>query len=290
MPRFRFQWANIPTPIRTELAVHLPVASAAPEAFAAVYGVRPKTEFIQQAWPHLIDCWLFHDDGASQRIAEALRARRIGDPSIEHDMQYLRSCRNAGGLREVVLSAFIAYGEQAPDRLPEVPSHPQTVPAESPKRPPAASGPDADPLVQLMTLVRDVLAASEAGSTLAVSNDGDIRITYGSSYVFVRLHVTEEKNVSLRVYSVVLSTIPATAELYETLNHINVSLPSGRIFAINDLVVLESTIVLEVFTPEYLIHTVAAVGFLSDVLDDRLKAAFGGTLQITLPAADAIDV
>lgn len=294
MPRFRFQWANIPDPIRTELALQLKLGAASAETFAAAYGVRPKAEFIQHAWPCLLDCWLFHDEAAAERIASALRAKHIGDTTLDHAMTYLRSCRNAGGLRDIVLAEFIAYGEKASDQLPPVPSRlhaqqPSIGSAGEMQQKPSAPA-ETDPLQEFHDAIRTILQATQAGATLAVSGDGDMRITYGSSYVFVRLNVTEAKELSLRVYSIVLSEVKATPDLYETLNHINVSLPSGRIFAINDLVVLESTIALDVFSPEYLTHTVETVGFLSDLLDDRLQATFGGTLQIILPGPDSIDV
>ena len=288
MPRFRFQWANIPDPIRSELADQLHLPSAAPESFVQAYGVRPKAEFIQQTWTILLDCWLFHDDDAAGRIAATLRAKRNGDPDIDHDMQYLRSCRNASGLRDVVLAEFIQLGERTVDRIPAVPHRLSPTAASASMQ--AEEPTTGDPLETLSAALQEVLQQTTAGSTLKITSDGDFCITYGSSLVFVRTQIDETKAVAFKIYSCVLSAIPATPALYETLNHINITLPSGRIFAINDMVILESSIPLPAFSPEYLIHTVETVGFISDLLDDRLKATFGGTVQLSVPAADAIDV
>ena len=124
MPRFRFQWDNIDANLREILAkiFHLPGVDAV--HFVTRFGKRPNQEFIQAAWPLLLDHWLVLDKNAAHRIAEALRMRHVGDTTISDDMIYLRSCRNSAGLRDVALIEFIAFGErnEAGVRLPESPA------------------------------------------------------------------------------------------------------------------------------------------------------------------------
>ncbi|MCX6015085.1 MAG: hypothetical protein NT020_05790 [Chloroflexales bacterium] len=112
MPRFRFQWDNIDANLREILAniLHLQGVDAA--HFVNRFGKRPNQEFIQAAWPLLLDHWLLIDKNAAHRIAEALQMRQVGDASISDDMIYLRSCRNSAGLRDLVLIEFIALGTQ----------------------------------------------------------------------------------------------------------------------------------------------------------------------------------
>lgn len=286
MPRFRFQWGNIPETIRAEIALRLNLPDGNPDSFRVAFGVRPRGEFIQKAWSILIDAWLFHDDAATLRIASALRVRGLGDVHTEHDLQYLQSCRNTQGLREIVLAEFITLGERTSDQFETVPHH--GVQPPSGKSIPSISTPDdQNPLRHLLEIVVTVIKENAQGRKLAVTSDGDLQLTYGSSLVYIHL---KAEPLCLRVYAEILSNIPATAALYETLNHININLPAGRIFAINDMVVLESSIPIEAFSPEHLMGTIETVGFIADTLDDRLAATFGGTLRVSVPPEDTIDV
>jgi hypothetical protein len=286
MPRFRFQWGNIAEVIRTELAMRLRLPDATPESFRTVFGLRPRADFVQKAWPILIDAWLFHDDAAALRIASALRGRDLGDMSIEHELQYLQSCRNTTGLRDIVLAEFITLGERTKDQFDTVPRHGVHTPSgASPKTMIQPS--EHNPLAHILGVVVAVIKENAADKKLAVTSDGDLQLSYGSSIVYINV---KAEPLCLRIYAEILSNIPATAALYETLNHININLPAGRIFAINDMVVLECSIPIEAFSPEHLMGTIETVGYIADTLDNRLAATFGGTLRVAVPPEDTIDV
>jgi len=285
MPRFRFRWANIPEALRSELARHLKLPSCDPETFQLVYGMRPKTEFVQRAWNVLLETWLFHDEPAALRIATALRARDIGDTSIDHELQYLQSCRNSAGLRQVVLAEFITLGEVTPDQIPTPPHHPVVKP--TPPQPNDSTQQHADPLAHLLATVTAVLKSNDSTKDVCMTQEGELLIPFGSSRVFLNM---KAQPLGIRVFAIVLQQVRATPELYETLNHININLPSGRIFAFNDFVVMESSIPIEAFSPQHLVGTIETVGFIADTLDDRLMATFGGSMQISQAPEDTIDV
>ena len=285
MPRFRFQWANIPAALRSELARHLKLPSNNPDTFQLVYGMRPKTEFVQRAWNVLLETWLFHDEPAALRIATALRARDIGDPSIDHELQYLQSCRNSAGLRQVVLAEFITLGEVTPDQIPAPPHHPVVKP--TPPQPNDSTQQRADPLAHLLATVTAVLKSNDSTKDVFMTEEGDLQIPFGSSKVFLTMNA---EPLGIRVFAVVLQQIQPTPALYETLNHININLPCGRIFALNDYVVMESSIPIEAFSPAHLVGTIETVGFIADTLDDRLMATFGGKMQTSQAPEDTIDV
>ena len=285
MPRFRFQWANIPEILRTELARHLALPSAHPASFQTVFGMRPKTDFIQRGWNVLLDTWLFHDEPAALRIATALRARNIGDTSIDHELQYLQSCRNSAGLRQVVLAEFITLGEISADQIRTPPHHSVTTPSA----PTQQHNPQeqANPLLHLLAMVTAVLKSNASTKDVRMTQEGDLQIPFGSSKVFLTI---KAEPLGIRVFAVVLQQIQPSPALYETLNHININLPCGRIFALNDYVVMESSIPIEAFSPAHLVGTIETVGFIADTLDDRLMATFGGTMQTSQAPEDTIDV
>jgi hypothetical protein len=113
MPRYRFQWANIRPDLIQELASGLKLEGDAIEALKERYGSRPKPEFVQVAWPILLDKWLTNDLNAANQISAALKTRALGDVEIEESIKYLKTCRNTSGLRDVVIDAFISLGELA---------------------------------------------------------------------------------------------------------------------------------------------------------------------------------
>ena len=291
MPRFRFQWDNIDANLREILAkiFHLPGVDAA--HFVTRFGKRPNQEFIQAAWPLLLDHWLVLDKNAAHRIAEALQMRQVGDTSISDDMIYLRSCRNSAGLRDVVLIEFIALGERNESgvRLPESPA-----PVQDETAPvvitPVISKND-NPVDVLRQFVLQTLAShfekNAAKNTITIDEDGDIIMPAGSAVMCVTV---APEPLIVRVYAVLIKNIVRSAELYETLNHINATLQIGRMFEKDGLIILESSIFPYALNEQSLLNVVMQVQFLADQYDDRLHASFGGELFGPSLTDDVIDV
>ncbi len=287
MPRFRFQWDNIDANLREILAniLHLQGVDAA--HFVNRFGKRPNQEFIQAAWPLLLDHWLLIDKNAAHRIAEALQMRQVGDASISDDMIYLRSCRNSAGLRDVVLIEFIALGERNETgvRLPESPA---PVPDDTATGVsiPVISRND-NPVDVLRQFVLQTLASHFEKNAITIDEDGDIIMPAGSAVLCVTV---APDPLIVRVYAVLIKNVVCSAELYETLNHINAVLQIGRMFEKDGLIILESSIFPYALNEQSLFNVVMQVQFLADQYDDRLHATFGGELFGTSLSDDVIDV
>lgn len=115
MPRFRFNWSNVPPVLLEHLAKGQDLDGPPSDGLRALYGARPREDFISDNWQHLLDHWLAHDPESAAEIAASLRDRQVGDTAIMDDLAYLRTCRNTSGLRRIVLPVFIAMGESTPD-------------------------------------------------------------------------------------------------------------------------------------------------------------------------------
>jgi hypothetical protein len=291
MPRFRFQWDNIDANLREILAKAFQLPGVDAAHFVTRFGKRPNQEFIQAAWPLLLDHWLVMDKNATHRIAEALQMRQVGDTSISDDMIYLRSCRNSAGLRDVVLIEFIALGERNESgvRLPESPA-----PVQDETAPvvitPVISKND-NPVDVLRQFVLQTLAShfekNAAKNAISIDEDGDIIMPAGSAVMCVTV---APEPLIVRVYAVLIKNIVRSAELYETLNHINASLQIGRMFEKDGLIILESSIFPYALNEHSLLNVVMQVQFLADQYDNRLHASFGGELFGKSLTDDVIDV
>lgn len=281
MPRFRFQWQHIPSHLREILAASAHLPSAEPEYFIKKFGKRPTLEFIRQEWPLLLDHWLTHDVAASARIALALRQHDLGDPAVADDIAYLHTCRNTQRLREVVLLEFITYGENPVD-VPSV----DTVPPPPVAHPPPPA-PQHDPIEVLRHNLVQLLQKNFPTVPLSLHDDGDISMNVGSSMLFLSIIPDP---LLVRVYAVLLKNIPATPNLYETLNHINHQLQIGRIFAIDNVVVLESAVLPFALSEPVLVQTITYIANVADDYDDRLQRSFGGDVWGITDAGDVIDV
>lgn len=145
MPKYKFQWSNIPGDVLRALSSEL-ITNAdqydPAQALCDVYGARPKDEFVREAWPTLLDTWVKDDAEARGQIVTALRQTRGEDGTLTKrpdQLAYLRDLRNAKNLRAIVLEAFIAAGESEPaagERPPtELPPVKPPVPAEPVHKP-----------------------------------------------------------------------------------------------------------------------------------------------------------
>ncbi|SHN43991.1 T3SS (YopN, CesT) and YbjN peptide-binding chaperone 1 [Cryptosporangium aurantiacum] len=114
-----FDWASVPTRLAAELARELALEEAAggpAAALRATFGPAPRVDFVRIAWPILRDRWLATDADARADVVAGLRAAALGDHETaprgaEAQLTYLRSCRNTGRLRQVVLDRFLELGE-----------------------------------------------------------------------------------------------------------------------------------------------------------------------------------
>jgi hypothetical protein len=147
MPRYRFQWENLPPSVLRRLRDELDLGRGQPARLLhGAYGARPSADFVRSAWPVLRDSWLARDAGSRRSVVEDLRARRLGEwesesPSASAQVAYLRSCRNTGTLRDVVLSHLIAAGERSEPAKPAA-TRPVALDSAGPAPTPAGGSPE----------------------------------------------------------------------------------------------------------------------------------------------------
>lgn len=123
MGRYRFAWNNLPSKLLESLRRELKLEGDPADALRKAYGARPKPEFVHDSWPILRDTWLGQDAEARAGVVDALRHERLGNSdtptrSKAGQLEYLRSCRNSGTLRDAVLPWLIKAGERAAEPTP----------------------------------------------------------------------------------------------------------------------------------------------------------------------------
>jgi type I restriction enzyme M protein len=120
VPRYKFAWTNLPSPLLKGLARELNLGSGEPaELLRVEFGARPTEEFVADAWPTMLTRWLPADAEARQAIVDALwdAGLRDGDypRSKQAQLDYLAARNKARRLREIVVAEFIAAGERSTD-------------------------------------------------------------------------------------------------------------------------------------------------------------------------------
>ena len=117
MPRYKFQWSNLPSTLLDALR-HALIAGGdgldSAEALHEVYGACPKEVFVKEAWPVLRESWLQHHKESRDWVVASLHEARREDGTPTNrkaQMEYLRGLRNAKNLRSIVLQEFKAFGE-----------------------------------------------------------------------------------------------------------------------------------------------------------------------------------
>lgn len=115
MPRSHFSWSKQSKELLSCIARHLEIEGEAEQVLADRFGIKPKEDFVREAWPALLSCWLSNDDVATTRIAKALRSHGLGQVEITDDYEYLGSCRNAMRLRKEVLLRFLDLEDKSYD-------------------------------------------------------------------------------------------------------------------------------------------------------------------------------
>lgn len=245
MPRYRFAWDNFPPALLKKLAQGLGLEGAPADALRRAYGARPKPNFIQDAWPVLLESWLPTDHESRAILAEALRELGLGRSEIsirrkQGQLDYLRTCRNAPTLREVGVAVFLGAGERqqlpgggAGVRVPAVrqerdlPDAPVQPPAERPReRSAGAATPQPDASPDLNAWIQAVLCSALEVEEVTRDEDGDIPIPRGSTVLFIRNH--DGKSPFVEVFAPLLQNFRMSGEVYEALNALNNSVPLAK--------------------------------------------------------------
>lgn len=80
MPRYGFQWANLPLYLLDALTADAEVSdSPATEVLRSWYGARPDKEFVRENWDTLRERWLSRDSEARKAVVEKLWNLPVGE-------------------------------------------------------------------------------------------------------------------------------------------------------------------------------------------------------------------
>lgn len=296
MPRYKFQWDNLPQELALALSPEVSSSGNATDALKKRYGARPSPDFIQETWQVLMESWLSKNQYYLSKIALELRSKGLGDVSITSNSDYLSSCRNTVGLRSVVLNYFLDFGEHS-DSFPADLDNSQEAsvdssvstgyvsPAEqsAPKFPASCSMPDlVDFALEMISEIYNVERTS-----ICIDKDGDILIPSGSACVYIHILDTPP---AYTFFSQVLTDIPGDQDslLLSTLNEINRQLWLGRFVYVNDIIILEHALVANGTNKHGFAATLDAITTLADKFDHLLQARFGGKLFFREPSPDAV--
>ena len=257
MARYRFAWTNLPPAVLRALKRDLELEGDASAVLRKTYGARPGAAFVEDAWPTLREHWLTRDRVARSSVIASLRDRRLGDPSIATrsnagQLDYLRSCRNAGTLREIVAKALVTAGETS--------STPPSKPRSKPH--------------QILSSVLEMLQRVSGNPELSFDDDGDIPLRYGSTMVFVQAFGDPPV---IRVSSPVLRQVAGGADVdgaVAQLNRDSVFIKwvaaEGTLYASIDL--FGSPLQLD-----HVLNACGVVGGAADDLDEQLQERLGGS-------------
>lgn len=293
MPRYRFAWNHFSPRLLKKLVVALNLDGDPAEALRRRYGARPKTDFIQDAWPTLLAAWLPADTAARELLVETLRDGGLGktDASVRSkrgQLDYLGSCRNAPKLRGIVLAAFLAAGEPTQMEAPSVRSVPS---AQEPPRARSERGDETDSSggsagTGQATAAKAnadldewiVVTLKEAFGLLEVERDadGDIPIPRGSSALFIRPH--DGESPFLEIFAPILQRFQMSSDVYEAVNAINAQVPMAKATVSGDgtMIVLSAQLLTDTLSSAELLLAIDLVSGAADHFDTLLQKRFGG--------------
>lgn len=122
--------------------------------------------------------------------------------------------------------------------------------------------------------VEQLLKGILGSEDLVVDEDGDIPVRSGSALFYVR--VLDGDPSLVRVFSTMLTGVKPTKKLFKTLNDINAQIVSGRVFWVDEDIVVVTEIVGSHLDREELEHACRAIGTIADTFDDQIQREHGG--------------
>lgn len=305
MPRYRFAWSNLSPKLLKKVATGLNLDGDPVEVLRRRYGSRPKTDFIQEAWPILLTGWLPDDSVSRQFVVDELQAEGLGRAGISvrskrGQLDYLGSCRNAPTLREIVLAAFLVAGETSQIDTPTVRNlptvqEPAHATVEESFEASEALGRSSNEVVAeaantdldewIVATLKEVLGLSEVHR----DEDGDIPIPRGSSMLFIRPH--DGESPFLEIFSPILQGFQMSSDVYEAVNAINSQIPMAKATVSGDgtLIVLGAHLLAETLSPAEFMLAIDLVSSAADHFDTLLQKRFGGSTLLD-DDDDAIEV
>jgi hypothetical protein len=292
MPRYRFNWSNFDTEILVALAQQLQITGEPSEGLRAKYGLRPKEDFIQEAWQSLLATWIKSDCDSCAHLATKLRKRGLGQVDLTDDFAYLESCRNTQGLRQEVLQIFLRKGEKSSGAIDRPDTQSSELKAATHTDQGCSLGTSETPTNSdrdtLLAFAKEAVASLYGiqAENVYTDSDGDILAPCGSAGVFVSVI----DDVEFRVFSLVLREPRESEDLFKIINDINQDLRIGRMFFTGSTILLAHNLMAKWTTLEELRVVIDVIGDVADFYDHRLQEVLGGELFLRERAQDEISV
>lgn len=298
MPRFKFQWANLPDELQRGLLPEDQRGSAsASDDLKKAFGARPKEEFIRDQWPVLLENWLRKDAQSCELLTSSLRSLGLGDTSITSNIDYLVGCKNTKNLRSYALRAFLDFGEQSLSQSPNAEAIREIaaagnvqISASAPKVEVTTSDDDALKPVIMKALAAISLHFQVPVDKIHIDDDDDISIPWGSSNIFLRVCTgSSQEFTRYMVFAPLLSGVDETPAVFELLNEVNKKLVMGSMTYASNHVILEDS-VLSSISGESLGHLIEYIAVMADDYDNKLQQYLGGELFYREKNEDEVDV
>ena len=298
MPRFKFQWSNLPENLQLSL---LPVeertSQNVAEVLKRIYGARPREEFIREQWTTLLNNWLQDNIQECKNLASSLRPIGVGDNNIESNIDYLKSCKNTKNLRNYTLQAFLDFGERTPASSPQIEEIRNLTVVSTPLEAGTSLSNtlgstvilDGDPETDLLNKARAAVGKlyNKPADSVLVDSDGDVAVACGSAAVFIRVIMANP--VRFSIFSPLLNEVEESPALYEIINEINQNLIIGSITASNKNVTLHYSVLASIGIDE-LSTVVDYVTDMADLYDNKLQEYVGGNSFFREKNEDEVDV
>ena len=82
MPRYKFSWDSLPSTLLRGLKRDFGLEGDVPVALRKSFGARPSEDFIQAAWPTLLNGWLKNDRPSRMAVVDQLRNRKLAEERL----------------------------------------------------------------------------------------------------------------------------------------------------------------------------------------------------------------
>jgi hypothetical protein len=113
---------------------------------------------------------------------------------------------------------------------------------------------------------------------LVVGDDGTIPVQRGSARYLVKL-VDSDPGPTVQVWSILLSDVKASDKLLAKINEINSGIWFGRMFHVDDQVIVATELVAETMDKDELSAACNGIGAIADARDTELHEVYGGTMS-----------
>lgn len=122
---------------------------------------------------------------------------------------------------------------------------------------------------------------TDLAGSVSIDRDGDFHIRNGSSHVFLSVTPFGENNSIVRIFAPINRDVPESPELYKYVASSGSRFAFGSISAREENgkvhLYLGHALLGEFLDPEELTAALSAIAYTADLVDDEIKAKFGGT-------------